>query len=89
VLGALLKQVVGGLEEVPKEIAQAYGDQKKVIGGPGPPLSDIVQMLQTASSEKRTFICIDAIYECAAGCRVRFLNSLNQISKSLLTLGYS
>ena len=79
VLGALLKQVVCGLEEVPKEIAQAYEDQKKVIGGPGPRLSDIAQMLQATSSEKRTFICIDALDECAAGCRVRFLNSLNQI----------
>jgi len=36
VLGALLKQVVRGLEEVPEEIAQAYGKQEKVIGGRGP-----------------------------------------------------
>src|ERR1700760_661799 len=33
VLGALLKQVVSGMEKIPEEIAQAYEDQKKVIGG--------------------------------------------------------
>ena len=32
-LGALLKQVVSGLEEVPEKIARAYEAQKKVIGG--------------------------------------------------------
>ncbi|KAG0125350.1 hypothetical protein HOY82DRAFT_631732 [Tuber indicum] len=78
-LGALLKQVVGGLEEVPGEIAQAYGEQKKVIGGRVPQLSDIVKMLQATSSEKRTFICIDALDECVEGHRVKILDSLKQI----------
>ena len=79
VLGALLKQVVGGLDEVPGEIARAYENHKKVIGGRGPRLSDVVRMLQTSSSQKRTFICIDALDECAAGHQVKFLGSLNQI----------
>jgi len=78
-LGALLKQVVGGLEGVPVEIVQAYRDQKKVIGGRGPGLSDIVNMLQTTSSEKHTFICIDALDECVAEHRAKLLNSLNKI----------
>ena len=78
-LGALLKQVVGGLGEIPREIAKAYEDQKKVIGGRAPRLSDIVKMLQNTSSEKRTFLCIDALDECAAEYRVKLLNSLNQI----------
>ena len=60
-LGALLKQVVSGLEKVPEEIVREYEDQKQVIGGRGPPLPDIVKMLQTTSSEKRTFICLDAM----------------------------
>jgi len=38
ILGALLKQVVGGLGEIPEEISEAYEDQKKVIGGRGPQL---------------------------------------------------
>ena len=78
-LGALLKQVVGGLEGVPVEIAQAYKDQKRVIGGRGPGLSDILNMLQTTSSGKRTFICVDALDECVPEYRVKILNSLNKI----------
>jgi len=78
-LGALLKQVVGGLGGVPIEIAQAYKDQRGVIGGRGPGLSDILNMLQTTSSEKRTFICIDALDECVAEYRAKILNSLNKI----------
>ena len=78
-LGALLKQLVSGLEEIPEEIAQAYKDHKKVIDGRGPLLADIVKMLQTTASEKPTFICIDAIDESVAGSRVKLLDSLNQI----------
>jgi len=78
-LGALLKQVVGGLQEVPEEIVRAYEDQKMVIGGRAPRLADIVKMLQTTSSGKCTFMCIDALDECAADHRVKLLDSLDQI----------
>jgi len=78
-LGALLKQVVGGLEEMPMGVSQAYEDQKKVIGGRGPQLSDISKMLQTTSSEKLTFICVDAMDECTPEHRIKILDSLNQI----------
>jgi len=78
-LGAVLKQTVSGLREVPKEIVQAYEDQKGVIGGRGPRLADIVKMLQNTACIKRTFICIDALDECVAGYRVKILDSLNQI----------
>ena len=78
ILGSLLKQVVSGQREIPEEIAKAYEDQKKVIGGRGPQLPDIMKMLQT-SSEKPTFICIDALDECAAEYRVKLLDSLHQI----------
>jgi len=85
-LRALLKQVVSGLEVVPEEIVQAYEDQKKAVGGRGPQLSDVVKMLQTTTSEKRTFICIDALDECVARYQMKLLNSLNQIlQKSLGT----
>jgi len=79
VMGALLKQVVSGMVRVPEEIAQAYEDQKKVIGGRPPQLTDIVNMLQITSSEKPTFICIDALDECAPGNRIKLLDSLNEI----------
>ena len=78
-LGSLLKQLVCGQEEIPEDISRAYQDQKNAIGGRGPRLSDILKMLQTASSKKRTFICIDALDECVAGHRVKLLDSLNQI----------
>jgi len=78
-MGALLKQVVGGLEEIPVEISQAYQDQKKAIGGRGPRLPDIVKMLQNTTSKERTFICIDALDECVPGHRAKLLGSLNQI----------
>jgi len=78
-LGALLKQILGGVEEIPREISRAYEDQKMVIGGRGPGLSDISKMLHTASSEKHTFICIDAMDECAPEHRVKILDSLDQI----------
>ena len=78
-LGALLKQVVSGRGEVPGEIAKAYENQKTVIGGRRPELSDILKMLQTTSSERLTFICIDALDECGPEHRVKVLDSLHQI----------
>ena len=81
-LGAVLKQVIRGLGEVPEEIARAYEVQKQFIGGRGPQLADIVKMLQNTVSMKRTFICIDALDECVAGYRVKILASLNQILRS-------
>ena len=81
-LGAILKQVVGGLGEVPEEIVRAYEGQKQVIGGRAPQLADIVKMLQNTASIKRTFICIDALDECMMKYRVKILASLDQILKS-------
>jgi len=79
ILGALLKQLVVGLGEVPREIAQAYEKQKNFIGGRRPRHSDIVEMLQVASFQKPTFICLDALDECVPEHRVKLLDSLNQI----------
>ena len=81
-LGAVLKQVVSGLGDVPEEIARAYEDQKQVIGGQSPQLADIVKMLQYTASVKRTFICIDALDECMAKYRAKILDSLNQVLQS-------
>ena len=79
IMGALVKQLVSGLEETPEEISRAYREQRGAVGGRRPLLSDIVKMLQTASSKKRTFICIDALDECAVGHLVKLLDSLNQV----------
>ena len=78
-LGALLKQLVVGLGEVPEELVEAYEQQKNFLGGRRPRHAEIVKMLQTTSSKKRTFICIDALDECVPEHRVKLLDSLNEI----------
>ena len=78
-LGSLLKQVVGGLGEIPIEIVQAFRDQGKVIGGRKLESDEIVQMLQDISSSRPTFICLDAVDECMAEYRVKLLDLLKQI----------
>ena len=78
-LGSLLKQVVGGMAKVPEEISRAFQEQRMAIGGRGPRLPDMVKMLQAVTSELRTFVCIDALDECAAVHRVKLLDSLKQI----------
>ena len=79
VLGSLLKQIVGGLENIPAKILQAFQDQGKVIGGRKLGLGEIVEMLQDISASRRTFICIDALDECVAEYRGKLLDSLAQV----------
>ena len=79
VLGSVLKQVVGGLDEVPERIVKAFRDREKVIGGQRLALAEIVEFLQDISSSRCTFICIDALDECPAEHRMKLLDSLNQI----------
>ena len=79
ILGSVLKQVVGGLSEVPERIVKAFQDREKVIGGQRLALAEIVEFLQDISSSRCTFICIDALDECPAEHRAKLLDSLNQI----------
>ena len=78
-LGSLLKQIVGGLEKIPDEIRETFQDYKKVIGGRGLRVPEIVEMLQTVTSLQPTFICIDALDECVEKHRPEVLDSLKQI----------
>jgi len=78
-LGSLLEQIVSGMETIPEDISRAFEKQKKAIGGRGPQLLDIVKMLQSITSSRRTFVCIDALDECVAVHRVKILDSLKQI----------
>ena len=80
-LGCLLKQLVFGLEEMPEEISRAYRDRKNAIGGRGLQVSEILKLLQTTSSKKHAFICIDALDEFALEHRANLLRLLNQILK--------
>ena len=79
ILGSLLKQIVGGLETVPVEIGRMFQDHKKVIGGRGLRVAEIVKMIQTVTSLQPTFICVDALDECVEGYRPEILDSLRQI----------
>ena len=85
ILSSLLKQIVGGLEKVPDEVRQAFQDHKKAIGGRRLRVAEIVEMLQTVTSLQPTFICVDALDECAEGHRVEILGSLRQILKNSQT----
>jgi len=78
-LGSLLKQIVGGLETIPAEIRETFQDHKKVIGGRGLRVAEIVKMLQTVTSLRPTFICVDALDECVEGNQPEVLDSLRQI----------
>ena len=79
ILGSLLNQIVSGLEKIPDEITQAFQDHKKVIGGRGLRVPEIVKMLRTVTSLQPTFICIDALDECVERHRPEILDSLRQI----------
>jgi len=79
VLGSLLRQVVGGLEEIPAKVIQAFRDQEKVIGGRKLELGEVVEMLSDISSSRPTFLCIDALDECLVEYRAKLLDSLEQI----------
>ena len=79
VLSSLLKQVVCGLEEILVKIAQAFRDQRKVIGGLEVGLDEIVEMLRDISSSRPTFICIDAVDECMVEYRMELLDSLEKV----------
>ena len=78
-LGSLLRQMVRGMERIPEEISSAFNEQRKVIGGRGPQMVDIVGMLEVATSLRPTFMCIDGLDECAGVQQVKVLGSLKQI----------
>ena len=79
VLGALLRQIVSGLEEIPEEIVKVYHHQKDLDRGRGPRLPELVKMLRTISSSQCTFLCIDALDECTERCQLDVLNSLQMV----------
>ena len=78
-LGVILKQVISGTEGVSEDIWRALVEQKKAVSGRKPQLGDIVKILQLITSSQRTFIVIDALYECTAVQRFRLFDSLKEI----------
>ena len=86
VLSSLLRQVVGGLEQIPEEILDMFQKQKKIIGGRRPQLPEIVRMLGSLSSSRRTFFCLDAMDECVETDRATILISLRDAIKMSPTI---
>jgi len=78
-LGSLLRQLANRCERIPDVIVQEFQNQKKLIGGRGLQISEILNMFQTIATTMRTFICIDALDECPPEHRVVVLDSLGRI----------
>ena len=81
ILRALLKQVVGGLGQIPNEIMDAFRNHKRVIGGHKLRIPEIVKLLGRLSPLRRTFFCLDALDECTTEDRAKILLSLGDITK--------
>lgn len=56
ILGFLLKQPLGRLEKIPKEISRGFQGEENAISGRGPRFPDIVKMLQAVVPSSGTLI---------------------------------
>jgi len=79
VLGSLLKQLVNGLDKIPKEVIDIFQNEKMAIGGRELQFTQIEKLLQNIISSQRTVICIDALDQCSLRDRLKLLNSLRGI----------
>ena len=80
VLGALLKQLVAGVEPIPEAIKKAFDRAKSKVDGRALGLQEIHEILtKSISSLQRGFICIDALDEFPSNHRPELWNSLQCI----------
>ena len=78
-LGAILKQLVSR-GRIPEHTRKVFQKAKKVFGGRGPRLPDMVDMLKkTTTSLPRLFIWIDALDKCTPKHRRELIESLGEI----------
>src|SRR5437588_3568242 len=82
-LGSLLRQLISGPGGIPDAVVRGFRDQQKVIGGRRLQVSGILEMFQTIAGTKRTFMCVDALDECALEHRMVVLESLGEILRRL------
>ena len=75
----MAKQLVTRFNPIPETIVQEFQNQKKVIGGRGPEISSILNIFHAVATAVRTFVCIDALDECAPEHRLVVLDFLGQI----------
>ena len=64
---------------IPEKIWRALREQKEAVSGRRPQLIDIVKMLKLVTSSQCTYMCIDALDECAVVQRFKLFDSLQQI----------
>ena len=63
-LGAILKQVIGGLEHIPEEIKAAFQKSKRQIDGRELESGEICELLVSSlRTLQRSYICVDALDE--------------------------
>ena len=80
VIAALLKQLIAGVEPIPKEVGEAFEQAKGKVDGRALRVSEIHTMLiNSVSSLRRGFICIDALDEFPTKHRPEFWDSLQHI----------
>ena len=79
-IGSLLKQFVAGLQEVPKDINEAFQTAKGQLGGRALQLPKITDLLPKALAlYERAFIFIDALDELRVEHRIEFIRCLRRI----------
>ena len=78
-MGAILKQVIGG-GDIPENVREAFQEGEKEIGGRGLRLADLKWMLGMAIAPlPKVFFCIDALDECLPKNLPELLESLRNI----------
>ena len=79
-LGAILKQVAGGLEHIPEEIMAAFQKSKKQIDGRELESGEICELLVSSlRTLQRSYICIDALDEFPGEHRQELFKVLAQV----------
>ena len=85
VLAALLKQLVAGMEPIPKEVKEAFEKAKGKVDGRALGLQEIYTMLiKSVTLLGRGFICVDARDEFPTKHRPELRDSLQYIIRECL-----
>jgi len=83
VLGAMLKQLIGG-GEIPGDVRKAFEDAKKHFGGVTPEAHELLKMLKMVIAQRKlVVICIDGLDESLAANRTGLLSALQAIVREL------
>ena len=78
VLGSLMKQLVNGLDNIPREVLDVFREEKVGVGGRALRFAQIASLFQTITSSQRIIICVDGLDHCGARNRFKLLNSLRE-----------